>query len=97
MKNMGNASRTRILLIVIIAIVSVFQFALSEDSSSFMLPKEAKERNDYLPLMKDPQIENIFVEDGNESFRSIDGVLFTKDGKELLLYPIGRNEESIVL
>ena len=93
MKNMGNASRTRILLIVIIAIVSVFQFALSEDSSSFMLPKEAKERNDYLPLMKDPQIENIFVEDGNESFRSIDGVLFTKDGKELLLYPIGRNEE----
>ena len=65
-----------------------------ENGISFTLPKEAKERGDYLPLMGDCQIENIFVEVGNESFKSIDGVLFTKDGKALLLYPIGRSEES---
>ena len=37
---------------------------------------------------------DVFVEDGNEAFCSIDGVLFTKDGKEMLIYPNGRTEEE---
>ena len=82
------------LMIMMICILSVSPAGCSESDHSVTLPKDAKERDDYLPLMEDTSIENIYVEDGNEFFRSIDGVLFTKDGKELLLYPAGRHEES---
>ena len=82
------------LMIMMICILSVSPAGCSESDHSVTLPKDAKERDDYLPLMEDTSIENIYVEDGNEFFRSIDGVLFTKDGKELLLYPTGRHEES---
>ena len=38
-----------------------------------------------------PKLEAIQVEDGNERYASVDGVLFTADGKKLLYYPDGKN------
>lgn len=38
-------------------------------------------------------VENIFVENGNESYTSNDGVLFNKDRSELIAYPAGRKGE----
>ena len=34
------------------------------------------------------------VEEGNESFASIDGVLFSKDKTKLICYPSKKNDES---
>ena len=48
----------------------------------------------YEDLLSDKSVTDIFVEEGNEAFCSIDGVLFTKDGKEMLIYPGGRTEEE---
>ena len=32
------------------------------------------------------------MDEGNASFRSVDGVLFSKDGKTILAFPAGREE-----
>ena len=37
------------------------------------------------------QLQNIFVDEDNSYFKSIDGVLFTKDGSSLINYPTGRD------
>lgn len=37
------------------------------------------------------------VEEGNENYVSVDGVLYTKDMKELLAYPKGRKETSFIM
>ncbi|MBR4752520.1 MAG: leucine-rich repeat protein [Thermoguttaceae bacterium] len=44
-----------------------------------------------------PQTKSIDVAENNANFRSIDGVLFTKDGKELVKFPGGHaNREYVV-
>ena len=40
---------------------------------------------------------NFGVAKGNANFRSVDGVLFSADGKTLILYPAGRQEEEYVV
>lgn len=44
-----------------------------------------------------PNLKNIYVNDNNTVFSDIDGVLFSKDKKELILYPQGRNDKSYVI
>lgn len=38
--------------------------------------------------------DNIFVSDENPYFKSVDGILFSKDGKELIRYPKDRTDTS---
>ena len=38
--------------------------------------------------------DNIFVSDENPYFKSVDGILFSKDGKELIRYPKNRTDTS---
>jgi len=35
-------------------------------------------------------IANVFVDDENENYKDIDGIVFSKDGKDLLFFPKGR-------
>lgn len=42
-------------------------------------------------------LENIYVSEDNETYSSIDGVLFNKDGTELLLYCSGRTATSYTI
>lgn len=42
-------------------------------------------------------LKAIHVAEGNTHFTSVDGVLFTADGKQLLAYPAGREEEAYEL
>ena len=39
-------------------------------------------------------LKNIVVAEGNTAFKSIDGVLFSKDGRYLIKYPSGRTAET---
>ena len=41
-------------------------------------------------------LEEIQVEESNMYYKDIDGVLFSKDGTELLIYPIGRQGEYMI-
>ena len=42
-------------------------------------------------------IENIYVDEENEYYTSIDGVLFSKDKKELIQYPTGRESDKYIV
>lgn len=43
------------------------------------------------------EVTDIFVDEENEYFKSIDGVLFSKDGKRLIMYPAGRDNTPYVI
>ena len=44
-----------------------------------------------------PKLEAIEVEDNSRCFKSVDGVLFSKDGKVLLKYPQARKSDKFVI
>ena len=44
-----------------------------------------------------PKLEAINVEEGNPLYKSIDGVLFTADGKTLLYYPDGKKADLYII
>jgi len=44
-----------------------------------------------------PTLKNIFVGEGNSTCMSKNGVLFTVDGRELLAYPMGREDTEYVI
>ncbi|MBQ7368852.1 MAG: leucine-rich repeat protein, partial [Clostridia bacterium] len=44
-----------------------------------------------------PNLEEIKVASDNEYFQSIDGVLYSKDGKSLIRYPNGKNGNSFTI
>lgn len=39
-------------------------------------------------------LDKVTVAEGNPKYKSIDGVVYSKDGKQLLLYPVAKNEEG---
>ena len=43
------------------------------------------------------ELMNINVDPNNEYYKSIDGVLYSKDGKTLIQYPIGKEDTSFVI
>ena len=87
-----------ILCIAVLVLMLMAARSLAEDTGrTVILPINASERKDYQPFMEDEDITDILVAEGNEAFISIDGVLFTADGKELLLYPTGRMEETYIV
>ena len=57
---------------------------------SVTIPKEFKklDKNHFCVF---PDSTRFTVEPGNKYFKEIDGVLFSKDGKQLLAYPAGRH------
>jgi len=42
-------------------------------------------------------LEAVIVEEGNQSHKSIDGILYTKDGTELVMYPAAKQGEKFVV
>lgn len=49
------------------------------------------------PFMYCSALKEIIVEEGNKAFKSIDGVLYSNDGKELIAYPAGRDGSSFTI
>ncbi len=68
------------------------------DIESIMIPDSVKKifasRGNGNAFIKFVDLENIHVSPDNKHFKSVDGVLFTKDGTVLLSYPIGRMEQE---
>lgn len=64
------------------------------EATCIHLPGTVTARDGYMGLMYYTEITNIEVAADHPTLRSIDGVLFSKDGKELLMYPIGRQAKA---
>lgn len=70
-------------------------FGGCEALESITLPKQCTEV-DLTAFQDCPLLENIYVEEGNPVYVSIDGVLCKRDG-ELAIYPPGRDAMDIVV
>lgn len=78
--------------------INSFTFYWSAGMKSISIPATVKELNsDQNPFYYCGELEKIIV-DGNSSFyKSVDGVLYSKDGKELISYPAAKSNSSYTL
>ena len=49
------------------------------------------------PFAQCPKLKNIWVEEGSRFLKSLDGVLYSLDGKTLFIYPMGREAASYTI
>jgi len=64
-------------------------------SNEFTVPAEMMSGWEILALVK--LLKAIYVESGNETFASRDGVLYSADMTELLIYPAGRKDDVFAI
>ena len=70
-------------------------FAGCNALTSFTVPRNVSALGTYL-FSNAAGLLEILAEEGNEAFSSIDGVLFSADGRTLIQYPTGRAGDYIV-
>lgn len=71
----------------------IILYPLAKEDTTFNLP-DSVAMVSYYAFMHCLYLENIEVGGDNAYYSSIDGVLFNKDKTQLILYPIGRKNES---
>ena len=74
-------------------LISHEAFANLSNLEKLTLPKSVKTLGSNL-FKNTTSLKHVDVEEGNESFASIDGVLFSKDKTKLICYPSKKNDES---
>lgn len=55
------------------------------------------ERDVSTAFINSPNLRNIFVDDENPYYASVDGVVYTKDFKTLVAYPEGRTDDTLTI
>ena len=71
----------------------LIQYACGKEENTFVLPSFVTEIESYA-FFNCPNLKNIEVEDGNQHFQSIDGVLYSIDGDKLIYHPEAKNSTS---
>ena len=74
-------------------LISHEAFANLSNLEKLTLPKSVKTLGSNLFRLT-TSLKHVDVEEGNESFASVDGVLFSKDKTKLIYYPSQKNDES---
>lgn len=82
------------LILYLIAALTLPCLAEITSDGTVWLSADAGTRQDYFDLIQNNAVLNIRVPKENPYFRDIDGVLFSKDGANLLLYPNGRPDKE---
>lgn len=70
-------------------------FANCSSLTAFTLPASFADKES--DTFQNTPIKNYDVEEGNEGFSAVDGVVYNEDTTELLLYPIAREENSFTV
>lgn len=71
-------------------VTQLSSFGGCSEMTELSLPKTIKRINTY-PFSYCSALERINVDEGNAFFKSIDGVMYSKSGKTLILFPNGKN------
>ncbi len=71
-------------------------FASCESFKTFTISKSVEKVGDNF-VMGCPDLEKIYVDEANECYKDIDGILYSKDGKILIKYPEGRDISGFVI
>lgn len=82
--------------------VSLNTFKWSQDMNTIRLPSSAEiDLNDQYgisnPFLYCKSLKEVMVDEENESIKSIEGVLYSKDGKTLMAYPASREGSSYTI
>lgn len=72
-------------------------FLKNTEIEQINLTKETQVLNNIEVLEELEKLCNLYVPEGNNNFKSIDGVLYSSDMKKLLHYPIGRKANYLVV
>ncbi len=72
-----------------------FYNGLYDDSNiqTITIPKTVTEIDDGA-FAKLPTLKYIYVDEDNPNYKSVDGVLYTKDGSKLVAYPLGKDDTT---
>ena len=70
-----------------------FAFCWCDNLTEIYIPENVKHIGDYV-FAGCPLLKEIIVDEKNQSFRSIEGNLYSKDGKKLVRYAIGKQVEK---
>lgn len=65
-------------------------FASCYELTEIVIPSSVSDINGYWLFANCNKLTKITVDSNNAFYKDIDGVLFTKDGKELVCYPMGK-------
>jgi len=67
-------------------------FSSKQKFTSITLPDNLSEINSDFNYNRD--LKNIYIDGANDTFTSINGILFSKDKKRIIAYPLGKTEET---
>ena len=67
-------------------------FSSKQKFTTITLPDNLSQINSDFNYNKD--LTNIYVNSENDTFTSINGILFSKDKKQIIAYPLGKTEET---
>ena len=73
-----------------------YAFARCDSLTSITIPSSVTSIGSYAFVRCD-SLTNIIVDANNEKYKSIDGNLYTKDGKTLIQYAIGKKDTSFII
>ena len=75
--------------------IGLSAFAECMELETLLLPKSLTDFNNVFSYT--PALTSVQVAEGNPNFVSVDGVLYTKDMTQLLVYPMGKPEETFTV
>lgn len=88
----GYSNITSVIIPEGILTINVVAFEHCSKLTSITIPASVKYINEN-PFRSSSSLMNINVDADNQSYKSVDGVLFSKNGKSILAYPGGRYGE----
>jgi len=76
-----------------------YAFMFCDELESIHIPSavEVLVNNSFNPFLYCKNLQEIEVDSGNQNWKSVDGVLYSADGKQLLSYPAAKNSKTYIL
>ncbi len=79
-------------------LVRIGEYAFQNTAlTSIRIPSSVTEINEYSFAVLEGTLQSIDVDPGNALYASVDGVLFSKDGKTLIAYPRAREADAYAI
>ena len=72
---------------------TLITYPASKEESSYIIPIDVEEI-EFDAFLDCKNLKSIEIDKNNNKYKSIDGVLFTKDEKTLITYPAGKEEQT---
>jgi hypothetical protein len=92
----GCLNLTKIVIPDSVTFIDEWAFMDCDGITEFTIPKSVATIEDYAFANCD-SLKSINVAEDNENFKSIDGDLYTKDGKTLIQYAIGKTQTMFIV